>query len=195
MTDWIQPKIDVQVGFEPGPWVGRSVNAAIDRSPFDWFLHLDHDILLLNPHWYIICQEVIRRYPNAGMFTCWCNNTGGKEQLGPAPKTDSVAAYREISKSMFFEHGYDCTPIRGATCSGHFLLVSKSAWQKVGKFPSGHHKTDWIFGRKMDDRGIPVFRINGLYIYHLRDRRDGSWIDGVQTSKEWRDERKAKGKK
>lgn len=97
-------------------------------------------------------------------------------------------AHRVYAKELFERGKYECTPIDGARCSGMLLLVSVDAWRKVGGFPGvAMFKEDWTFGAKMKRANIPVMRMDGLYVYHIRDRRLGSWIEGHETSKEIRD--------
>jgi len=191
-----QPKIDVRIAYEPGGQLGADYNRIFQETAHEWVLLLDHDVLLLNPHWYTIAQECIRQNPRAGIFTCWTNNIGNPAQRWSAPgETDSVTAHRGFAREVFDINGYQATVIDGAKCSGMLLLIRKAAWTKVGGFPGvGMFREDWTFGRKVQGAGFEVRRMDGLYVYHVRDRSDGTWIPGVETSKEIRDRLKADGK-
>lgn len=183
-------KIDVRIAYEPGAKLGQDYNRIFRETAHDWVLLVDHDVLILNPHWYLLCQKAIEQHPTAGLFTCYTNNIGGPDQKAPNPpvKDASILAHRDYAHALFDQHGYSCAPIDGAKCSGMLMLISKAAWSKVGGFPGkGMFREDWTFGRKLKAARIPVMRMNGLYVYHLRDRSVGTWIPGELTSKEIRD--------
>jgi len=184
------PKIDVRIPFEPGGKLGEDYNRIMNESKHDWVLFLDHDLFLLNPHWYLMCQKAISSNPGAGMFSCWTNNLGKTMQRDEtAPQTDSLIDHINHAKKIFQKFGYGCTEIDKA--SGMFLLISKVAWERVLGFPGlGLFKEDWDFSRRLKNYKFKIFRIDGLYVYHLRDRSRGSWIEGEKTSKELRDERR-----
>lgn len=198
----LQPKIDVRIAYEPGGQLGADYNRIFRETPHEWVLLLDHDVLLLNPHWYTIAQECIRQNPRAGIFTCWTNNIGnpaqrwgGSLQLSAMPATDSIAEHRALARGIFEGFGCTSTVIDGSKCSGMLLLIRKAAWTAVGGFPGvGMFREDWTFGRKVQGRGYEVRRMDGLYVYHVRDRSEGTWIPGVDTSKEIRDRLHAEGK-
>lgn len=180
-------KIDVRVPFEPGGKLGADYNRIMMETPYNWVLFLDHDLFLCNPHWYLLCQRAIEQYPGAGMFSCWTNNLGRTQQRDPnSPQCHDLQAHIAHARSVFEINQYSCTAIDKA--SGMFLLISKAAWAQVGGFPGvGIFKEDWDFSRKLTRAGLPIYRIDGLYVYHLRDRKRGSWIEGQETTKEIRD--------
>lgn len=188
-------KIDCRIPFEPGGQLGADYNRIMNETVYEWVLFVDHDIFLAsNPHWYLLCQKAIENYPGAGLFTCWTNNLGRTMQRDPhSPQGHDLQDHIEHARSMFETYQYSCTQIDKA--SGMFLLISKNAWTKVGGFPGvGIFKEDWDFSRRLTRAGFPIYRIDGLYVYHLRDRKRGSWIEGQETTKEIRDKRYA-GKK
>ena len=184
-------KIDVRIPFRPGGQLGAEYNHIMNETNCDWVLFLDHDLFLCNPHWYLLCQKAIQQYPSAGMFSCWTNRLGRTMQRDEtAPQTDIIHDHRGHARSTFEKYQYGCTEID--KCSGMFLLISKKAWQAVGGFPGvGIFKEDWDFSRRLVQKGLKLYRIDGLYVYHLRERKVGSWIEGVQTTKELRDIRMA----
>lgn len=193
----ISPKIDVRIAYEPGGQLGADYNRIFRETQHGWVLLLDHDVLLLNPHWYTIAQECIRANPRAGIFTCWTNKIGNPAQRWESAEAcgDSLVAHRHLARSIFSDNGYKSTVIDGSKCSGMLLLIRAEAWRRVGGFPGvGMFREDWIFGRKVQAAGFEVRRMDGLYVYHVRDRSEGTWIPGVDTSKEIRDRLKAEGK-
>ena len=190
-------KIDVRIPFEPGGKLGADYNRILGETPHPWVLLLDHDVLLMCPHWYYVCQRAIAEHPQTGIFTCYTNAIGNPEQRAPeAPGIEAAfPEHRRYARTLFDHSGTSSTLIDGAKCSGMFLLIRKQAWAKVGGFPGlGMFREDWTFGRKIQSAGIAVRRLDGLYVFHLRDRSEGSWIPGVDTSKEIRDRLYREGK-
>ena len=63
------------------PWraskkLGECMNDAMEKVD-DWVLFMDHDVLQLNPKWYLVCQEVIEKVGHAaGWISCLTNAIG-----------------------------------------------------------------------------------------------------------------------
>lgn len=183
--------IDIRIPFIPGAKLGMAYNQIMSETKCEWVLFLDHDVFLCNPHWYHLCERAIEQFPETGLFTCWTNHIGKTGQKNTdAPKSDSIGEHRAFARQIFEKYNEAVTEIDKA--SGMFLLINRSAWSKVGGFPGVEiFKEDWIFSRRLIKAGLKIRRIDGLYVYHLRDRDEGSWIEGVKTTKELRDERYA----
>jgi GT2 family glycosyltransferase len=186
-------KIDVMIPYEPGGKLGWDYNRIMKEAKHDWVLLLDHDVFLsLNPNWYHICQQVIENEKNVGIFTCKTNahhsNTG--QQDPDAPESNDILEHIEFSRKIWDRYQYSCSDM--GKISGFFMLVNKIAWQKAGGFPGkAMFKEDWGFSRKVKQAGYRLSLINGLYVYHLK-KRIGSFIDGIDTTKEVKAKRDAK---
>jgi GT2 family glycosyltransferase len=190
VIDVSQPKIDVRIAYEPGGRLGADCNRIMDESVHDWVLFVDHDVYLaLNPNWYTICQQAIDAKPDAGVFTCFCNNENHKygQHFPKAPKANNIADHIEMSEEIYRtrKHSYTRLDHRQAL---FFLLVSKAAWERTEGFPGrGMFREDWDFCRRVLDEGFPIYRIDGLYVYHGRFRTP-SLISGQKTTAEhWKD--------
>jgi GT2 family glycosyltransferase len=188
MTDYNYPKIDVRIPFEPEGRLGFDYNRIMSETIHQWVLLLDHDLLMnTNPHWYHLCQSAIRMHPNAGMFTCKTNvphKTMQHDSNSPQ-SNDSIGAHQEYAKLVFDKHQFSCSRILPkGNVSGFFMLISKDSWSKTGGFPAeGMFKEDWRFSQKLHQKNIPIYLIDGLYVYHMRKRQD-SWIENVNGTKE-----------
>ena len=181
-------KIDVRIPFREGGELGKEYNHIMAESKCEWVLFLDHDLFLCNPHWYLLCQKAIEQYgKKAGMFSCWTNHLGNTMQRdGTAPQNDHLGEHIDHATAIFEKYQYASTSC--PLFSGMFLLIKKEAWLKVGGFPGvGLFKEDWDFSKKLLKGGYKLFRIDGLYVYHLRERNRVSRIEGVPTTKELRD--------
>jgi len=178
------PKIDVRIAYEPGAKIGQDYNRIMRETVHEWVLLLDHDVLLLHPSWYEVCQRAISEHPDGGLFTCFTNNIGCKHQkdLG-APRGQDIGAHCARAKRLWEQNRYRCTLNSRHLIGGFFMLTSKTAWRKAGGFPEdGFFGVDNEYHRRIMKTGFKCYRMDGLYCYHIRDRKGGNWIDGVDTS-------------
>ncbi len=191
---WSEPKIDVRIPFEPDGKLGMDYNRIMEESAQEWVLFLDHDVLIINPCWYQVCQEAIRKHPDAGIFTCWSNNIGNKKQKSPgAPSSrHSLSLHKNHGRRVWLMYRYACSNIDPHLIGGFFLLTSKTAWQKAGRFRgTGLLGEDNEYHRRIMAAGYKAYRINGIYTVHLRERAEPTWIPGVKTTVEiWREYKK-----
>jgi GT2 family glycosyltransferase len=176
-------KIDVRIPYEPGGRLGQDYNRIMRETIHDWVLLLDHDIFLLNPNWYHICQEAIKTHPKAGIITCRTNaphRTGQHDDSAPAGS--NIGEHQCHARQLWMELGWRVTPL--SKTSGYFMLVNKAAWRAVGGFPGeGMYKEDWTFSKRLHKAGWPLLCLDGLYVYHHK-ARTGTWVDGDMTAKE-----------
>jgi len=180
----VQPKIDVRIAYEPGARIGQDYNRIMRETPHEWVLFLDHDVLLLHPSWYAVCQRAIRDHPDGGLFTCYTNNIGCKHQKAPgAPTGDSIRAHRTHARKLWEANGYRCTENSKHLIGGMFMLTSRTAWRASGGFPEdGFFGVDNWYHRQVMQAGLKCYRIDGLYCYHIRDRKGDQWIRDVDTA-------------
>jgi GT2 family glycosyltransferase len=186
-----EPKINVVIPFEPDAHLGREDDRIMEESKYEWVLLLDHDVLILNPHWYYLCQEAIRKHPEAGLFTIFGSSRGCRfQKLKEAPRNDRpIPEHRKFAKKLWARHQFSCTfndpAIPEQWISGYFMLTSKTAWQKAGGFGGdGLFGRDRAYHKKIVAAGLRCYRIDGIYCYHIGERIEGSWIPGIKTSKE-----------
>ena len=199
---YVEPKIDIRMLWEPGGNLGAEYNRCFKESPHDWLLFVDPDVLLLNPVYYLVMQEVIRRNPDTGVFTCFANSIGGRWQKTPgkpaieAPLMRHDGSKRDDSHLGFAQRWWDkfqyqCTELKPESyedCPGGFLmLISRKTWDTVGGFTNGMHVDRRFYWNCVVNK-IPIMRIDGLYCYHARDRRAKKtrWMEDVPLSTEIR---------
>jgi len=192
----IEPKIDIRIPWEPGGALGEDYNRIMRETCQEWVLLLDADVMVLHPSFYVVCQAGIRQYPAAGMFTCWASSTGcvhSKAKARP-PADASLLAHRAFARALWDKYGYQCTEIvtgpespHGWTpkwLAGFFMLVRKQAWADVGEFCDGI-AVDHVFHQGLVKHGFKVYRLDGLYALHLRDRSGERWIEDVPVSTDY----------
>ncbi|MCJ7564818.1 MAG: hypothetical protein MUP52_09550 [Candidatus Aminicenantes bacterium] len=187
----VEPKINISIPYEPEAALGWEYNRILDESKHEWVLFLDHDALILNPHWYHVCQEAIRKCPGAGLFTCFGSAGGCRfQRLKNAPaRGQSILVHRQFAKDLWKlkKYTFSLVPddLPGHLVSGFFMLTSRTAWKKSGGFGlNGMFAQDHLYHKRIKAAGFKTYRIDGIYCYHLLERADGSWIPNLKTSKE-----------
>ena len=186
---WTAPKIDVRIAYEPDGGLGRDYNRIFDETDAEWVLLLDHDVLLLHPNWYAVCQRAIMDRPDAGLITGVCNDIASPYQLSEgAPGHDApVDAHRKYARELWDRHGHETTPVpRGRSVGGFLMLVRKAAWADVGGFgEESFFALDTTFARAMAKTPWSIYTMRGLYCYHRRERTDKTWIEGEAVSADY----------
>jgi GT2 family glycosyltransferase len=186
---WTAPKIDVRIAFEPGGGLGRDYNRIFQETAADWVLLLDHDVLLLHPNWYAVCQRAISDRPDAGLITAVCNDIASPFQLSTgAPGHDApVDAHRRYARELWDRYGHETAPVpRGRSVGGFLMLVRKQAWSDVGGFgEDSFFALDTTFARAMGKTAWNIYTMRGLYCYHRRERTDKTWIAGDAVSADY----------
>lgn len=167
--------------------LGKAYNIAM-KSVQDWVLFMDHDILHLNPYYYDVCTEVIKKLGHeAGWITCMTNRIACEAQwCREAPKSDDIMAHMKHAKHRWKEHGPVLLQIsngkgnmihngkRFAGFSGFFMLTHKEAWEKVGGFIDGFLGVDNDYYEKITKAGYKTYVMPGIYVYHIY-RNKGNW--------------------
>lgn len=102
-----------------------------------------------------------------------------------SPESPNMSDHIAFSKRIWDRHGYKVSELKHPGISGMFMLVNKEAWADVDGFPGvGFFAEDTAFGRRLRNGGWKLRRMDGLYIYHLRNRDQEAWIEGQQLSKD-----------
>jgi len=144
---------------------------------------MDGDTMFLTPDYGMIIAKYVEQYPDT-VLTCWTNRIhelaiGQLDKLAPA--TDSIADHIRYAKEVS-EREVNVTPITGPV-SGFLMVVPKRVWLQH-KFTevqvyakSGPYNllgVDNEFTNGVRVLGIPVLRMNSIYIFHTYRLLDGS---------------------
>jgi GT2 family glycosyltransferase len=176
--------IECRIPYSEDGNLGAEYNRIMEDTEADIVMLLDHDVLLLNPHWHHILSYIFAKNPKAGMVTCYTNNIGTKAQLpSNCPPNHDIRQHRAYARAIWEKNKYSTTPIPHA--SGMLLALRKECWKDVGMFIDGFFKVDIDYSRRVDASKWQMLRANGLYVYHIRERKDKSWIQGQKTSKDF----------
>lgn len=144
----------------------------------------DGDTCWLTPDYGMHLAEYVRQYPNA-ILTCWTNriNERAEQQWKHEGlrESDNMKLHLSVAKEVLTEL-YKVTALHGFV-SGFCMVVPKSVWN-VHKFAEkqvyrdrGPHNllgVDNDFTNRVRAAGIPVLRMDGLYIWHTYRLLDNS---------------------
>lgn len=157
--------------------LGRAYNEAMARAPEGSHVILrDGDTCWLTPDYGVHVAEYIRLYPNA-VLTCWTNRINEKaEQQAKYPGIRTVTDMKFHLNTAEFAKGelYNVTPLHGFV-SGFCIIVPKAVWndhkfaEKQVYEDRGPHNllgVDNDFTNRVRAAGIPVLRMDGMYIWH-----------------------------
>ena len=162
------------VPYVPGNNLGYAYNEAMTTYVKDWVLFIDHDLLLINPHWYDICMAAINSVGHdAGWITCYTNRIGCKYQIAPSidRKNNDVLYHRKYAKDLYIKNRgslKDVTDAKGCRFSGFFMLTHKKAWEAAGKFNErcGLFGVDVQYCSNLKTKGYRLYIMQDLYVYH-----------------------------
>ena len=171
-----QIKIDKVIMFEGTPYgenlqYGRALNEFCERAPDDaWIIIRDRDTCYLIDNGKQI-TDVIRKFPDTGIFGCMTNRLGLEWQTVPGMFDETnIKKHRLTAEKLYKEH-YDDVVQNGLPVAGLFMCFKKSTWEKV-KFREGNmlgadgNLFDWDFAVKVKQLGMPVRIMAGVYLFH-----------------------------
>lgn len=169
------PFIDVRIPFEPGKQLGFAYNRAM-QTVSDWVLFLDHDVLLVNPDWYAICQKTITRVGHkAGFITCVTNRISNSHQQAGSCPNDDIKKHIGTAKSLYevYKDRLHEMTIKDSPFSGFFILTHKQAWKDAGGFKDGFLGVDNAYYHDIIKANYNVYIMPELYVYHIYRRKTG----------------------
>lgn len=149
--------------------LGRAYNEAMATIPNNgWACILDYDVQFLTPDAIAIVHEYTKRFPRAGMLTCWTNRIHPLStqlfngQVNPDPDiTKHIRIAQERKK-----HLYAVTELPGQV-SGFLMVIKKSTWLRCNfKEGIGCLGVDTHYWRLLKKRGLSILRMEGLYVWH-----------------------------
>jgi len=172
--------IEIKIPYMLNMQLGRAYNELM-KSVEDWVLFLDHDVLILNPHYYEVCLGVAQVVGHkAGWVSGVTNAIACEAQLCiDAPKGNDMIEHMRYAKQRWKKHGPKVVKIgdkkRGmfyknkifAGFSGFFMLTHKQAWKDTGGFRDGFLGVDNQYYKKLIETGYETYVMPGIYMYHL----------------------------
>ncbi len=135
----------------------------------DWGCLMDMDTMFLTPDVGHQIEEVIKKYPDTGLFTAITNRVGLKEQCygGNIDNDPNVRNWQRVAVNLQSSKRLEVRKI-DHIISGHLMLVKKSTWLKVNKFPEPGKilAVDNSFSKRILDNGFDIKLMEGVFIFH-----------------------------
>lgn len=142
------------------------------QNDSDFACFVDADTIFTTSNFGDQILDVVKRYPECGLFTCYTNRVGFKKQIYPMidMNNNDMQYHRDIGKSLQETYWNECEDLsylkQNELISGMLLLVKKSLWKAVGGFKSGMLSVDNDFHLKCIQNNEKVYLMKGVYIYH-----------------------------
>jgi glycosyltransferase involved in cell wall biosynthesis len=181
--------IEIKIPYMLDMQLGKAYNISM-KSAKDWVLFLDHDLLMLNPHYYEVSFAVTQVLGHkAGWITGVTNAIACEVQLcRDAPKGDNVMEHMRYAKQRWEKFSTQVVKVGDKNIgmnyknkifpgfSGFFMLTHRQAWEDVGGFADGFLGVDNIYYRKLIEAGYETYVMPGIYVYHLY-RQKAKWSE------------------
>jgi len=164
--------MEIIIPYAPNMELGKAYNKAM-QTVNDWVLFLDHDALILCPHYFDACINVIERLDHkAGWITAVTNRIACAYQLDRfAPNGDDIMNHMQYAKKRWTEFGDTAQLIDGNVpnpgFSGFFMLTHREAWEKVGGFIDGFLGVDNAYWKALIKNNYDTYIMPGIYVYHI----------------------------
>lgn len=161
------------IPWDTGKNLGRCYNQCLSILPNenDYACFIDGDANFTTTFFGKQLEDIVKKYPECGIFTAYANRIGCSWQRKGIWKSDDMIVHREIGR-MLSESDYDAIEDHSRIgnenqMGGVLMLIRKSTWEKVGKFnDNGILGIDNDFHRKAEASGEKVYLMKGVYLYH-----------------------------
>lgn len=150
--------------------LGKAYNEAMQLIPEDDYACItDIDVQFLLPEQPRHIYEYIKRYPNAGMFTCLTNRISAlsTQQLYAGVVSEETNMNYHIAIARACENNLYSIDVIQRDISGFLMVISKKQWNER-KFPDNGAclLVDTHFGRNLRATGKQILVMKGIYVFH-----------------------------
>jgi GT2 family glycosyltransferase len=154
--------------------LGKAYNEYVDKLTKyqdDWVFFIDGDCMFLDPFWGKQIHDLVHKYPETGIFTCYTNRVGDLQQCyeGIRSNNSNILDHYQIAQDLKQNKYWETKEIN-RVISGHFFGFSRKTWLDVNGFDETSDKilrVDNRFSSKILQSGKKILLIEGLYIFHL----------------------------
>lgn len=135
--------------------------------PNDWVVLRDIDTMFLTPDAPNIIEDYINLYPDTGIFTCYTNRLSlhSKDQLygGAISPNTNILHHIKIAESLKEDRSVKEIDKK---ISGFLMVISYKTWEKFKFSGAACLGVDNQFSQGILDAGLPIYRMNGVYLFH-----------------------------
>jgi GT2 family glycosyltransferase len=172
------------------PWnteknIGVSYNSSMKLiGDEDYICFIDADACFTTHFFGKQIEDIVKKYPECGFFTCYTNRVGCTWQLYGDPKSNDISEHRQIGLELYNNFYDSVTQIQDQVnaLSGVLMLISKKVWSDIGGFKEDDMLgVDNEFYFKALSQNKIIYRMNGVYLYHWY--RGGDMSRNIQSKK------------
>lgn len=171
------PNLTTYIPYAMDGNLGPVWNRIFESLPEDgWAAILDHDAMFTTPIWYKQIVRAIKEQP-LGTFSCISNRIGVESRWQSANRNEVEASDHDVRSHRVFgamqSHDKTLTDVtERELMAGMFFVMSKRTFDIIGPFPNGLRGLDNSLHVRLRMKGLKLYCINGLYLYHWY-RADG----------------------
>jgi len=155
--------------------LGAAYNHYMELLPSDedWACFTDGDAMFLTPDWGHLIQNAVESHPETGMFTCYTNRVGNKQQLyrGIFNENRDLLAHRNVAK-VCHETGKNRTKELTRPISGIMMIIQKKTWRQF-LFKDGLLTVDNDISARLLQAGLKIRLIESIYMVHYYRMAEG----------------------
>lgn len=147
----------------------------------DWVIMMDGDTLFFQPNFGHILKDYFDRYPDTGMFVCFTNRIGNKDQqYSPDISTvESIRLQYLLAEFLNQNHHGEVTELQSPT-SGFMMAIQQKTWKKIREelkvktMDNFLLRVDRMIASLLLEKKIPIKRMDGFYMLHYYRMVEGS---------------------
>jgi len=136
----------------------------------DWGCLMDLDTMFLTSNVGHQLEEIVKKYPNTGLFTAITNRVGLKEQCyrGNIDNDPNILNWKRVAKQLQENKWMEMRELKHPI-SGHLMMVKKSVWKAVGGFPEVGKilAIDNSFSKRVLDHNLEIQLMEGVFVFHF----------------------------
>lgn len=152
--------------------IGQAYNDYMDLiKPQDYAVFTDLDVCFLTREQGDLIERAIKEYPDTGLFTCYTNRLGSKDNLLNIKDYNTDIAYHVRIAREQQELPFSVRPFKGLP-GGFLMVIKKEVYLKVGRFLDGFLGLDNNYAFRLLHKGYKIRLIESLYVFHLREMKD-----------------------
>jgi len=132
----------------------------------DYACFIDGDAMFLTDDWGHQIYEIVKKNPQVGMFTCYASRVGCPAQLynGEMSEIGDIRHHRRVAYDLKDRYKTKLTNLPNVI-SGHLMIIQKKTWKRF-KFPNGLLGVDNYISGRIQQAGLPVVLMRGVYVMH-----------------------------
>jgi GT2 family glycosyltransferase len=170
-------KVKILIPYSLEKNLGKAYNEAMEGLKEDeWGCLCDIDTCFLTPDAGVILEEYAKRYPDAGILTCFTNRVSPLSvmQLLKGKIEEDANMRRHVQLAEFQKkYLYQVTEIN-RDISGMLMMISKRFWNEF-QFSEDLKclGVDTEYNRRIRAAGVKILRMDGMYLFHVYRMQNG----------------------